>query len=82
MQGINSLWFRKIFLVVLWGLECREVVRIINEDVQKPVEMTDEVLAIQIVVFATLLRVERKRKWMDAADIVKIESRELVDHYL
>lgn len=76
------MWFKKIFLVVLWGLDCREVGRIINEGVWKPVEMTAEIQAIQIVVFATLMRVERKRNWMETVDIVKIESRKLFDDYL
>lgn len=52
-RGVNAgdnMWFRKIFLVVVWELDCREVVRITKEDVGKPVEITAEVQAIQIVV--------------------------------
>lgn len=43
----DNMWFRKIFLVIVWGLDCREVVRITKEVVRKPVEITAEVQAIQ-----------------------------------
>lgn len=76
------MWFRDIFLVVVLGLDGREVVGITNEDVGKPVKTTAEVPAIQIVAWVTLATVERKRKWMDAVDIVKIESRKLADNQL
>lgn len=59
---------------------CREVVGITNEDVGKPAEMTAEIQAIQIVVWATFVRVGRKRKWMDGVDTVKVESRKPADN--
>lgn len=52
---------------------------ITNEDVGKPAEMTTEIQAIQIVVWATFVRVGRKRRWMDAVDTVKVESRKPAD---
>lgn len=73
------MWLRTIFLVVVQGLHQREEVGITNEDVAKPVETTAEVQAVQMVVWATLVIVERKRKWMDAIDIVKRESRKLTE---
>ena len=76
------MWFREIFLVVVLGLDGREVVGITNEDVGKRIKTTAEVPAIQIVAWVTLATVERKRKWMDAVDIVKIESRKLADNQL
>lgn len=81
-SGVNAgdnMWFRKIFLVVVWGPDCMEVVRITKEDMGKPVETTAKVQAIQIVVWTIFVRVERKRKWMDAVNTVKMESRKLAD---
>jgi len=40
------MWFREIFLVMMLGLDGREVVGIIKEDVGKAVKTTAEVPAI------------------------------------
>lgn len=79
-QGIvgDSMWFRKLFLVVTWGLDGREVVGVTNEDVGKPVETLAEILAIQRAVRAAFVIVERK-KWADAVDTVKKQSGKFAD---
>lgn len=50
-----------------------------QQDVGKPGETLAGFQAAQIVVWATVVIVDRKRKWMKAVDTVKIESRKLAD---
>ena len=46
LQAGDCMWFREIFLVVMLGLDGKEVVGIIKEDVGEAVKTTAEVPAI------------------------------------